>query len=163
MRYFKQISSDEIKLPSITGAGLLTLEEVKLGEAYIKNPVFHQGTPYWYLRTHGEDDETVFVMKGASIYDAVKTTFDDESDDWMFDFVTGCGKRPALYFSSSLSEVGANHGDRFEIGEFSFTIITDNIALCDSYIPVEFYIYNESVIQESIDTWFENDIKPFLS
>ena len=169
MHYFKRISSDEIKLPEIIGAALLTQEEAEQGEEYIYYPVFNDGgSPYWYLRTPGEEDGSIVCMDGVIIDDVTDVDFFDDGGGWKFDLEYGCGNRPALYFSSSLSAVGVKPGDKLEIGGVSFTIITDTIALCDSYISVEIFDketndYEKSAIKKRVDSWFEHRIKPFIS
>ena len=143
----------ERKSLEITGATLLSVEEAKkLDSACLK--VFG-ACDAWWLRSHGFYAYNAACVFGE--YGIVTSDGDGVGEE--------LGVRPALIISN-LGDFEV--GDKFEVGEYAFTIISDDYALCDDIIGSSPFRedyeaddandYEASDIKKYVDDWFLNHI-----
>ena len=152
----KIIKTTKRKSLGITGATLLPVEEAKkLDSDYLKDD------DTWWLRSPG-----IFVFDAACVDGE-----DGTVDVCGYNVVKVFGVRPALIISNLGDfEVGDKFevGNKFENSKYTFTVITDNYALCDNIIGSSPFRedhkaddandYEKSDIKKYVDEWFLNYI-----
>lgn len=152
----------QVTLPNPVSATLPTAEDLEnagpvIGDAFLPNNV----TPYYYLRTPGEEKNTVLVAVGSDTDEGTEPGYFDIGPGE--DVSYGTGNRPVILFDESLYECGAHLGDEFWIEEWPFTVIGEKIAIADRYISVDVYDkrsanYEKSAIKKRVDQWFKEEI-----
>ena len=153
----------DVTLPNPIAATLPTAEDVE-GARYLIDdafPVPEAVTPYYYLRTPGDEDGTVLLAAGGSVDEGTDPDWFDDGPD--ADRSYGTGNRPVILFEESLYDCGAHPGDSFRIGDWPFTIIGEKTAIADRYISVEVFDeetneYEDSAIKQRVDKWFADEI-----
>ena len=146
----KIIKTTELKELDITGATLLSIDEAgKLPEDMRRANDIH-----WWLRSPSYYDYKAAFVDGERGDVSVDGTFVLES----------FGVRPALEISD-LKSSDLQIGDQFNYGGRSFTVISDQYALCDEIIErypfrknwkaKDANVYEASDIKKFVDDWFE--------
>lgn len=134
----------------INGITLLSDEEYEAAKKHIK-PIYLD----WWLRTPGTSD---IYTKDVGWYTNISHTgapvFNDE------------GVRPALKIN--LNDTNLKINDSFEFSDYTWTVISDNYALCDSTLcrmPFQHSVkesnennYEESDVKEFIESWLANRV-----
>ncbi len=154
----------EPQLPKVLGAGLLSLAEVKqmdpellkvsIPQEELKSNCWHEYD--WYLCSPGYTDDLVVTVSGRT----------GHINEIGCDAYSQEGLRPALHISD-LSSSDLKVGDKLQFGEYDFTIVSDQYALCDKIVLDCRYKlhredrYEESKAKERIDRWFaqQNEIQ----
>lgn len=138
-----------------TGATLLSIEEYKACKDVIPNI----DADWWWLRSRG-----AFSFTAGAVY---KNELDEEGINIRDDEVL---VRPALYFNLSPDPnfSALNIGDKVEVEGLIFTVISDNIMLCDTSIgewAFQSHLnvkdannYELSDVKIFIDRWYTRDI-----
>lgn len=159
----------DAELPKIAYVTIPSEEEIENAETdvcfAVDDPL--KTTARYYLRTPGENG-TIRIAYGPEVGDEDWERYPEDCD-WEDDSETGigAGNRPELVFESSLYDAGFQAGDSFDIGMYGFMVISKTIALCDSYISTDIFDentneYEDSLIKERVEKWFENEIMPNL-
>ena len=152
MKVEKIIKTTRKEKLEITGATLLPVEEAKLLDKNIL-----KANDSWWLRSRGYFDGFVACVHGTS-----------GSVDYLGDYVWYVfGVRPALKINLESSNLKV--GDSFEIGEYTFIIISAQYALCTKIIGDRAFRkdwrekdkdnYETSDIKKYVDDWFDRRIK----
>ena len=155
---------EEVK-DCIKGITLLSTEEAEdLLTKEQRKRKFEGEECWWWLRSPGNNQKYAAVVgSDGSVY-----YFGDYVSN-----VDNCG-RPALILSSlkssnlkSIKELGV--GERFEFGGYTFTIISNKLALCDEVIAKMAFrkdwktedanVYEKSDIKKFLDNWFKENYK----
>ena len=138
----------------INGATLLSVEEAE-------NLLTMEDRKYrcwWWLRSPGD-----FSDCAASVYGGGDVYYRGYGVDSEGDCV-----RPALKISN-LQSSNLLIGDVFEVGDWKFKVISENLAwlyeqdIGSHRFDEETNIYEQSEIKQIVDNWFEKEIKPLLS
>ena len=138
----------------INGATLLSIEEAE-NLLTKENRKYHC---WWWLRSPG--CSSYFA---ASVY----TVGDVDYGGFYVDDDSFC-VRPALQISN-LQSSNLLIGDVFEVGNYKFRVISENLAwLYEQDIGQRRFdkktnIYEQSEIKQFVDDWFERVIKPLLN
>ena len=137
----------------IHGATLLSVEETE-------NLLTREERKYhcwWWLRSPGiSSDGAAGVGNGGDVYCNGYGVYGD--DDCV---------RPALQISN-LESSNLLIGDVFEVGDYKFRIISEDLAwmyeqdIGDHRFDEETNVYGQSEIKQFVDDWFEREIKPLL-
>lgn len=133
----------------LTGATLLSIEEYK---AY--KDVIPDIDNWWWLRSPGYyASYAAFVGNCGFVCTHGYYVLDDS-----------IGVRPALCFNQSGNPL--IKGDKVLIGGYKFTVISDNMMLCDTAISNSCFSrtsktpyindYEKSCVKKVVDKWFEN-------
>ena len=163
----KRIISEDLQLPHVAYATLLTPDELEEYQEFVPSPLPHyekeNWTSAWYLRDEIPlDNGEVTYASGTGVYDTTPPDWDDPGEDDDDDETSfGTGTRPVLVFEKSLFEAGFKQGDNFGDWADSFTVISEFMALSDRYISVDVFDdssndYENSAIKERVNEWFEN-------
>lgn len=152
------------QLPKVLGAGLLSLAEVKqmnpellkasVPQEELESNYWHEYA--WYLCSPGYIDDLVTTVSGRT----------GHINEIGYNAYSNEGLRPALHISD-LSSSDLKVGDKLQFGEYDFTIVSDQYALCDKIVSDCRYklhredSYEESKAKERIDQWFaqQNEIQ----
>ena len=145
MKVQKHIVTTEEHDVDITDITLLSIEEYEECKEYIPH-VSH----WWWLRSPGYLSSTAaYVLSDGGVYDCGLLVYNAES-----------GVRPALRISNLES---FNLGDKFSLAELEWTVISKDLALCDSFIGTmpfrsdwqaeDANIYDKSDIKKWLDSW----------
>ena len=137
----------------INGATLLSIEEAENLLA-AKERKYHC---WWWLRSPGYYSGDAAHVHGGGDLDCL-----------------GCGVynvgsyvRPALKISN-LESSNLLIGDVFEVGDWKFKVISENLAwlykqdIGDHRFDEKTNVYEQSEIKQFVDNWFEKEIKPLL-
>ena len=157
---------ENVKLPKIIEATLLSSEELEECAEFIKDPGYFE-TQYWYLRTPYDDDTIGLVFGNCE-----ETPTEPDYLDVPPDGPSGTGLRPVLRLESSILSDGSklSAGDIVHIGSNQFTAISDTLLLSDFMIGFEAEdnsygcfdeetnIYEESEAKRKVDKWFKYEI-----
>ena len=143
-----------LKNLKIAGATLLSIEEAEnlLAE---KERKYHC---WWWLRSPGSNSNYA-----AGVYNVGDVYYYGSSVRGG----NGC-VRPALQISN-LESSNLLIGDVFEVGNYKFRVISENLAwLYEQDIGQRRFdkktnIYEQSEIKQFVDDWFERVIKPLLN
>jgi hypothetical protein len=137
-------------LPEIEGATLLTVEEAK---ELSKNISLAERN--WWLRSPGGFDDWAAFVFGD----------DGHVDDDGYFVYEEFGVRPALRISN-LESSDLQVGDKFIFGGQSWTIISDDKALCDDVMGESVFcrdlcakdanVYEASDVKKFVDDWYAN-------
>ena len=126
----------------ITGITLLSVKEADALPLDIRGI----GKPWW-LRSPGGDDDYVAVVYGDGyVYINGHCVHD------------AYGVRPALIVN--LESSGLEIGDKFKLAEQTWTIISDEYALCDDIIDVRAFRYEDKAFDAN--DFEKSDVKKFL-
>ena len=167
----KRVIEVDVTLPEIDYVTIPSEEEIENAETDIS---FATADPndapvYYYLRTPGEEENMIKVAHGPEVGDEDWEQMPDWYDFYGDDFEPGggTGNRPELVFKSSLYDAGLQAGDSFTIGDYSFTVISEKIALCDSYISTDVFdsetnVYEDSEIKKRVEDWYKKEILLFM-
>lgn len=127
---------------NIEGITLLSVDDYKEFKKNIPNI-----NDYWWLRSPYADSGHCAAL------------VNDNGDVDYYYVDLGYAARPALYISNPES-VDMEIGDKFDFGGHSWTIISDNYALCDESIGR--YVFRHDWRAENADTYEASDIKAFI-
>lgn len=135
----------------INGITLLSDEEYEAAKKHIK-PIYLD----WWLRTPGDYSDIYAKDVGwnNSISHTGAPVFNDE------------GVRPALKIN--LNDTNLKINDSFEFSDYTWTVISDNYALCDNTLCLMPFKHNakesnennyeESDVKEFIESWLANRV-----
>lgn len=127
----------------ITGITLLSTEETENIPENLKSV----GIPWW-LRSPGVSNYYASIVgNDGCIYSYGNSVC-----------FSGFGIRPALIFNPESSNLKI--GDKFKLAEYDWTIITENIALCNGIIDNG--PFREDWQAEDANNYEKSDIKKFL-
>ena len=149
----------------IKGATLLNVNNIyalspeqkkcKASEQAIEDGAYvdEDGYCHWWLGTKGlgdgtTDSDTTYVAYIMNLGKEDCTGLPASNDT--------IGVRPALEFESSDLEVG----DKFEFGGYTFTVISDEYALCD--VAITAMAFKEDYSEENPNQYSNSDVKKFL-
>lgn len=148
MKVNKIIKSTVEEELEITGATLLSIEEAE--ESLTEEERKH--TCYYWLRSPGFN----------SSY-AAHAYFDGEIDSYGYSVNNALAVRPALQITN-LESSNLEIGDTFELGDFEFKVISDNLAWMHKQ-DIGGYVFNNyfnngndyetSDVKKFVDKWFE--------
>ncbi len=156
--------AENVTLPEIAEATLLTAEELEACQEYIKAPAYFEPN-YWYLRTPYEDD-LIGVVEDTFEGDPTEPDYEDFPPNGP----SGTGLRPVLHLASSTLSDGSTltPGDVVCLGRGQmFTAISDTMLLSDFMIDYDYEmngygifdeetnIYEDSSAKQRVDAWFE--------
>lgn len=126
----------------INGITLLSDEEYEATKKHIK-PIYLD----WWLRTPSTSDiHAKYVGWNNGVSYAGAPVFNDE------------GVRPALKINLDNTNLKIN--DSFEFGEYKWTVISDNYALCD--IPLCRMPFKHNATGSNENNYEESDVKEFI-
>lgn len=124
----------------IKGITLLSIEEYEASRPYIR-----LGDNNWWLRSPSAYNDCAAYASSCGYMDGA------------CDFVIeSCGVRPALKITSS----DLSTGDRFNLFEQDWTVISDEYALCDYSIGR--YCFRKDCYAEDANDYEASDVKKFL-
>ena len=137
----------------INGATLLSIEEAE--SLLTKEELKYRY--WWWLRSPGNLSKYAALVynDGGVGYNGISVIYGDSC------------VRPALKISN-LQSSNLSIGDVFEVGDYKFRIISENLAwLYEQNIgqlrfDEETNIYEQSEIKQFVDNWFEKEIKPLI-
>lgn len=147
---------EKLKLSkSLRGATLLSIEEYNKYKDNI--PLLHT---CWWLRSPGSRDKYVAIVNGKGNVDA-DGILADLTDKTGFCLVA---LRPALKLSN-LKYLGLQIGEQFEFVNYGFTIISENLVICNDTFPNVVFRkdggsndYETSDIKEYVEGWFNDSL-----
>lgn len=162
------IKKETLVLPKVKKVRLLSVEELKECNEYVTNAYSDLNLPenaenditsFYYLSTPGEDDKAIMLADGRRVEGETDVDYYDH-----YAYGEGSGNRPVLEFAKNLN---IDLGEKIQIGNWTFTIISKRLAFLDAYISLEIFdketnAYEESEIKERVDYWFESEIEPNL-
>ena len=141
---------------SLRGATLLSVEEYKEYKDNI--PLLHI---CWWLRSPGSRDKHVMTVnsKGKVNADGILADLTDKTGFCLV------ALRPALKITN-LESLDLQIKDQFELVTHGFTVISDNLAICnDTFTSMAFRRdgssndYEISDVKKYIEEWFDNTCK----
>ncbi len=138
-----------MKIPEVIGATLLSIEEARGVDKKILKV-----SDDWWLRSPGYND-----YEAAFVFGEIGNIFDYGSV-----VVESFGVRPALELSDFTSS-DLKVGDQFEFGDYNFTVISNQYALCDDIVgecafrkdweAEDANRYETSDVKKFVDDWYE--------
>lgn len=144
----KEINEKVLEIKEVT---LLSIEEAKLAEENIPGILASTGETWWLRPSSDYDYNAAHVDVDDTIY------LDGDLVSYNF------GVRPAL----RIDNLESNHlqiGDKIQIAHHSWTVISDDLVLCDEIITREPFNpaktrgndYESSHIKEFVTKWGKN-------
>ena len=140
----------------ILGSTLLSVEEAE--NLLTKENREYPHCDWWWLRSPGTGSN-----RAASVDFDGDVTYNGD----FVDYDNFC-VRPALEISN-LEASNLLIGDVFEVGNYKFRVISENLAwmykqdIGDHRFNDETNVYEQSEIKHFVDDWFESKIKPLLN
>lgn len=143
MKIEKLITTTQEQDLKITGITLLSIEEY---EKYKEN-ICAVKTWYWWLRSPGYDENYTAVVRGSGLVSHYGSSVD----------IT-YGVRPALIINLESSNLQIS--DKFKVKGYTWTVISDTLAICDEIIGEE--SFRDNLRAPDANDYEASDVKKYI-